>query len=127
MPSHCLRIARIIFLASPLSFAATPASPQTTGTGNQLDERQQQIQQFITGVKVKTQKTEDFFTMLKEGEQKKRELAEQNQENVRQSQEKAREAKEATRRLQEETHRKAEEARVRQKEQLRMMQDRMRR
>lgn len=121
------KIAQVIFLGSTLLLVGTPACPQPVDETTQQEELQQQVSKFLSAVKKNTRKAKDFFVMLKEGEQKRRELTELNQENVRESQKKAREAMEANRRLQEETRAKLEDARMRQKEQLRMMQDRMRR
>lgn len=126
-PLNGPKIAQVIFLGSILLLIGTPACPQT----DEGKSRREDLRQEVNGM---AQKMKDFFAMLKEGERKRRELAEQNQENVRKNQEKAREAREASRRLQEETRRKTEEARLRQeearmrqKEQLRTLQDRRRR
>lgn len=127
MPYHCLKAVQVIFWGSALLFTATPGFAQTADQSNWQEDLQQDVKEFLIEVDQGTQKLGEFFATLKEGEQKRRELAEQNRENVRESQEKAREASEAARRLQEETRIKLEEARMRQKEQLRMMQDRMRR
>lgn len=121
-------------LAGVFLLGGVQGSPKLAGAGTQQEDQQQLIRVFTTGVQISSQKVEEFFAMLKEGERKRKELAAQNQENIRLAQEKARDAKEAAARLEEETRRKMEEVRIRQeearmfqKEQLRMLQDRMRR